>query len=53
VHGAVRILIEAPETDKVVVPEQFNLFTSFLHLDVFHGQRVDREDLRICLSSEN
>lgn len=49
-HGAVRILIEAPETDKVVVPEQFNLFTSFFHLDVFNGQRVDGEYLKQCLS---
>lgn len=37
IGGAVRILIEASETNEVVVPEKFNLLASFLHLDVFCG----------------
>lgn len=49
---AVRILVKTPETDKVVVPEQLDFFTSFLHLDVFSCQRVNREDLETRLSSD-
>ena len=45
IGGAVRILIEAPKTNEVVTPEEFNLLASFLHLDVFCGQGVDGEHL--------
>ena len=52
VRRAVRILVKAPETDKIVVPEQFDFLAGFLHLYVFRCQGVNREDLKLCLSSE-
>jgi hypothetical protein len=42
---AVGILVETSETDKVVVTEQFNLFTRLLHLNVFRSQWMYRKNL--------
>jgi hypothetical protein len=39
------ILIERTETDKVVISEKLNLFTRFLHEDIFDCQRMDTKDL--------
>ena len=42
---AVWVLVERPETDKVVVSEELDLFARLLHLDIFDGQRVNTESL--------
>lgn len=42
---AVRVLVERPETDEVVISEQLDLFASFFHENIFCRQRMDIEDL--------
>ena len=42
---AVLILVETPETDKIIVVKQLYLLSRFLHLDIFSRQRVDGEHL--------
>ena len=39
------ILFKTTERNEVVVAEQLDLFASFLHLDIFRCQRVNRENL--------
>ena len=45
VGRAIWVLVETTETDKVVVPEQFNFLASFLHENIFCGKRMDGEHL--------
>lgn len=45
VGGRIRILLKRAETDKVVVAEQLDLFSCFLHLDILSRQRMDTKDL--------
>jgi hypothetical protein len=45
VGGAVLILVETAETDKIIVAEQFYLLARFFHLDIFCRQRMDRKHL--------
>jgi hypothetical protein len=42
---AIWVLVEGTETDEVVIPEQLNLFTGFLHKNILRRERVDIEDL--------
>jgi len=43
----IRILVEGPETNKVIVSEKFNLFPSFLHEDIFSCERMDIKNLGV------
>lgn len=47
VRLAVRVLVERPEADEVVVAKELNLFARLLHLDVLRRERVDAKDLGI------
>ena len=42
---AVRILVEGTETDEVVIPEQLNLLSGFLHKNIFRREGMDIENL--------
>ena len=42
---AIWILIEATETNKIVVPEGLNLLARLFHLNVFCGKRMNLENL--------
>ena len=39
------ILFETSERNEIIVAEQLDLFASFLHLDIFRCQRMNRENL--------
>jgi hypothetical protein len=45
VRGAVGILVETSETDKIIITEELDLFTGLFHLNVFGRERVDRKYL--------
>jgi hypothetical protein len=42
---AILILVETSETNEIVIPEKFNLFTRFFHENIFRCQWMDIEDL--------
>ena len=44
------ILVEASETDEVVVAEELDLLACFFHLNIFCGQRMDTENLENMVS---
>ena len=46
VGWAVRVLVETTEADKVVVPEKFDLFSCFFHLDILSREWMNMEDLQ-------
>jgi hypothetical protein len=41
----IRVLIEAPETDEIVRPEELDLFARFLHLNILCRQWVNSKYL--------
>jgi len=45
VRRTVRVLIETPETDEIVCPEEFDLLARFFHLDVFRCEWVNAKNL--------
>jgi hypothetical protein len=47
VGRAIRILVETPETDEIIVAEQFDLLPRLFHLDIFSGQGMNSKNLKI------
>jgi hypothetical protein len=45
VSRTIGILVETPEADEIVRPEELNLLARFFHLDIFRCQRVNAKDL--------
>jgi hypothetical protein len=45
VCSAIRIPVEAPETDEIVCSEKFDPLTGFLHLDILFSKGLDPETL--------
>lgn len=43
--GAVRVLVKGSEANEIIISEEFDFFTSFLHEDIFSCEWMDAENL--------